>query len=89
MRARYHSNLFHTSQEALEALEKSKWQTFISVLISLNYLALYVVIICPFVLIILEVRKRRIEESEYDECMDAGNEEECEPLEDYKSLSAL
>ena len=89
LRARYHSSLFHTSQEALEALEKSKWQTFIAGLISFNYLALYVVIIFPFVLIILEVKRRHDEESEHEDCVAAGDGAECEPPEEQERLSAL
>ena len=89
LRARYHSNLFYTSQEALEVLEKSKWQTFISMLISFNYLTLYVVIIVPFVLVILQVQKHISEEHEYEECLEAGDEAACEPPEEHENLSAL
>ena len=59
LRARYQTGLFHTSEKALEVLEKSRCQTFIAGLISFNYLALYFVIIIPFVLTIIEVQQRQ------------------------------
>ena len=46
--------MFHASQESLAAFEKSKYQSFISVLISVNYLILYTVLLYPFILLAQE-----------------------------------
>ena len=40
-------------------------------------------------MIIFEVNKRLNEEERYDECIEAKQEEECEPIQAYKKLSAL
>ena len=54
LRARRHSHRFHASSESLLAFEKSKYQSFISILISVNYLILYTVLLYPFILIAQE-----------------------------------
>jgi len=54
LRAKTQATQFYVSETSLEALEKSKCQRFISVLISFNYLALYLVILLPFYLIFKE-----------------------------------
>ena len=51
LRARRLSHRFHTSNESLLAFEKSKYQNFVSILISVNYIILYTVLLYPFVLI--------------------------------------
>ena len=72
----------------MDALERSRCQTFIAGLISFNYLTLYFVIIIPFVLIILEVNKRLSEEERYEQCLKT-DQEDCQPVQAYKKLSAL
>ena len=54
LRARRLSHRFHASDESLLAFEKSKYQGFIAILISVNYLILYTVLLYPFVLIAQE-----------------------------------
>ena len=52
LRARRLSHRFHTSEDSLQAFEKSKYQNFISILISVNYIILYAVLLYPFILIL-------------------------------------
>ena len=90
LRARYKVGLFHTSERALEKLEKSRCQTFIAGLISFNYLALYFVIIIPFILTILEVQKRQSDDGDPEACKEQDQlQTDCVVDREYKKLSAL
>ena len=53
LRARRQTTKFHQGNESLNSLEKSSYTSFVSLLISINYLMLYAVVIVPFVLIML------------------------------------
>ena len=72
LRARKLSHRFQASDESLNAFEKSKYQNFISVLISVNYLILYGVLLYPFVLILQD---KITGESEEDACVYGANED--------------
>ena len=93
MRARTQATQFYVSENSLERLEKSKCQTFISVLISVNYLALYIVILLPFYLIFKERLKDTNYSKELNACLDEGKSQlDCEDLvnhEEVKTVSAL
>merc|ERR1719464_2161412 len=54
LRARRLSHRFHASDVSLHSFEKSRYQSFISILISANYIILYLVLLYPFVLIAQE-----------------------------------
>ena len=51
IRARKRTQEFHTSIDGLVAFEKSKYQHFVALLMTLNYLLLYGVALAPFILI--------------------------------------
>ena len=51
IKSRKDSRQFYTSLETLESFEKSKYQSFVSFMLSLNYILLYGVAIAPFILI--------------------------------------
>lgn len=60
LRARRQSTKFHASKEVLEKMEKSGFTKCASLLISVNYLALYAVVIVPFILISTKAKIERI-----------------------------
>ena len=63
--------------DALEAFEKSKYQSFVAILLALNFLLLYAVAIAPFVLILGEKEPEEGEEelvTESDDCDLLGGE---------------
>ena len=54
LRARRLSTKFYTGNDTLMRMEKSGCTKCVSLLISINYLALYAVVIVPFILISMQ-----------------------------------
>ena len=92
LRARRRSHRFHASQESLTAFEKSKYQSFVSILISVNYFILYGVLLYPFLLIAQEKWFNDAEESciyGVDEAGECLTEDDTMPVEDLQKESGL
>ena len=85
LRSRKRAQIFHTNIETLEAFERSKYQNFVAILLSLNYILLYAVAIAPFVLIFGGKETEEIdgvEQSSCDPLVDGSQDPECMTVED-------